>query len=65
VYIVYGIKFPADEGLITAAEATGQKRVSPDAKELTATPILSQAKHRMATISSENPSVIRNVHMYR
>ena len=38
-------------GLITMQEATRQKRVSPVARELTLTPILSQAKHRMAMIS--------------
>lgn len=56
------MKFRRDAGLITITEATRQKRVSADAKELTATPIWSQAKHRMAMISKVNPSAVRDMH---
>lgn len=42
-------------------EVTRQKRVSPVARELALTPILSQAKHRMAMISRTNPDDVRSM----
>jgi len=49
-------------GLITTREAMRQKRVSPVAAELTPTPVLSQAKHRIAMISRTNPVAVRSMH---
>jgi hypothetical protein len=49
-------------GLTTRREVTRQKSVSADAKALTATPIVSQAKHRMAMISRANPAAVRVMH---
>ena len=42
-------------------EATRQKRVNPVERELTATPILSHEKHRMAVISRANPVAVRSM----
>ena len=62
VWIVHAAESHREMGFTTMTDAIIQKRVSPVAKALTLTPIVSQARHRMAMISRMKPIAVNNIH---